>query len=84
MQSHDDNKDAKTNVPDSVVKLSWEVNTRSIQEEILSKVCFGSLMTRRNPNCLVISSTVSPFKQDLSQQYQLFDLTLNSLMITSF
>ena len=31
--------------PDSVTKLDWEVNIRSIQEEVLSKICVGSLMT---------------------------------------
>ena len=64
--------------PDSVIKLGWEVNTRSIQEDIFSKICNGSLMTWWKPYCFVTLSTVSPSKQDLSRQYQLFDLTLKS------
>ena len=31
--------------PDSAIKLGWELNIRSIQEEVLSKICVGSLMT---------------------------------------
>ena len=67
-----------------VIKLKWEVKIRSIQEEEeLSQMWGGSSVIWWSPYYNVKISTVLPTKQDVSGQYQLFDLTLKSPVTTT-
>ena len=45
--------------PDLISKLAWDVKTRSIHEEELSKISIGSLIICSKPNCDVTFSIIN-------------------------
>ena len=68
---------------DSISKFAWDVKIRSIDEEELSKICVGSLITCCRPNCHVTFSIIFPSKLHLSFLYEFFDLALKSPVSTA-
>ena len=68
--------------PDSITKLGWEVQIRSIQEEDESKMCVGSLMIWLSPNYDVIYSILLPSKLVRLFAHQFVDFALKSPIVT--
>ena len=70
--------------PDLITKFSWDVKTRSIHEEELSKTCVDSLITCCRPNCHVTFSIIFPSKLHLAFfLYQFFNFALKSPITTT-
>ena len=51
---------------DSMIRVGWDANIMSIQDEEFSKICLGSFITCYNPHCDKIFSIALPSKFVLS------------------
>ena len=60
-------------IPDSVIKLCWEVNTRSVHKEEDSNIFAGSLITWCKPNSDQILFIALPSIVIMSFLHQLLD-----------
>ena len=63
---------------DSITRLGWEVNIKSIQEEEFPKMWVSSLINCCRPNCEVTASILGPSDVVLLCLYQFEDLLLKS------
>ena len=68
--------------PDSITRVGWEVNIKSMQEEEFPKMWVGSLINCCRPNCEVTASILEPSYVVLSCLYQFEDLLSKSLRAT--
>ena len=69
--------------PDSITRLGWEINNRSIYEGESVKIWIGSLINCCKPNWHVIASILEPSLVVLSSLYQFNDLALKSPRTTN-
>ena len=59
--------------PESVIKLGWDVNIKSIQDDEVFDMCAGFLIICCKPSFAVSFSISFPSWLNLSWQYQFFD-----------
>ena len=63
---------------DSITRLGWEVNIKSMQEEEFPRMWVGSLINCCRPNCEITASILEPSYVVLLCSYQVEDLALKS------
>ena len=78
---HADNAICSKCTPDSITRLGWDINTRSIQEDEFD-ICVGSWINCFSQNWEVVASILEPSLVLLSCLYQLDDFALKSPRIT--